>query len=46
MAMKTRAYLGAGAVEVWIVDDTGALQVEGASGAQPVNRFGVTLALC
>lgn len=45
MAMKTRAYLGAGAVEVWIVDDTGALQVEGASGAQPANRFGVTLAL-
>ena len=43
MAHKTRLFLEAGAVEVWIVSDTGEWQVFDASGAQPATRFGVTL---
>jgi Uma2 family endonuclease len=45
MAMKTRAYLSAGAVEVWIVADAGTCQVFDAQGAQPASRYGVQLAL-
>lgn len=45
MEMKTRAYLAAGAVEVWIVSDAGARQVFDALGAQPRSRFGVALEL-
>ena len=45
MAMKTRAYLAAGAVEVWVVSEAGALQVFDADGAQPASRYGVQLTL-
>ncbi|KNZ33665.1 MAG: hypothetical protein AD742_05615 [Methylibium sp. NZG] len=45
MAMKTRAYLAAGAVEVWIVSEAGALQVFDADSEQPASRYGVRLAL-
>ena len=45
MAMKTRAYLAAGAVEVWIVSEAGALQVFDADGAQAASRYGVQLTL-
>lgn len=44
MALKTRLYLEAGAAEVWIVADIGAMHVFDAGGEQPVNRFGVILA--
>lgn len=45
MAMKTHAYLAAGAVEVWIVDEAGSLQVFGAQGPQEASRYPVRLAL-
>ncbi len=45
MAMKTRAYLEAGAVEVWLVADNGVLQVWTAQGQLPGSRYGVTLTL-
>ena len=45
MEMKTRAYLAAGAIEVWIVSDTGACQVFDASGVQAASRYRVQLAL-
>ena len=43
MAHKTRLYLEAGAVEVWIVAEQGAWQVFGAQGEQPTTRYAVTL---
>ena len=43
MAFKTQLFLAAGAVEVWIVSDTGAWQIFDAAGQQPTSRFGVTL---
>lgn len=45
MEMKTRAYLAAGAVEVWIVSDTGACQVFDANGVQSASRYRVQLDL-
>lgn len=45
MEMKTRAYLAAGAVEVWIVSDTGACRVFDANGLQAASRYGVQLAM-
>ena len=45
MAMKTRAYLSAGAVEVWIVSDSGSSQVFDANGMQSASRYRVQLAL-
>lgn len=45
MALKTRAYLAAGAVEVWIVTESGALQVFDAAGDQAASRWGVRLTL-
>jgi Uma2 family endonuclease len=45
MEMKTRAYLAAGAVEVWVVSEVGGVQVVDSLGAQPRSRFQVTLAL-
>lgn len=41
MAMKTRAYLAAGAVEVWIVDESGAVAVQDGSGPVAASRYGV-----
>ena len=43
MAFKTQLFLAAGAVEVWIVSDTGAWQIFDTAGQQPTSRFGVTL---
>ena len=43
MAFKTQLFLAAGAVEVWIVSDTGAWQIFDATGQQAISRFGVTL---
>ena len=42
---KTRAYLAAGAQEVWWVFEDGAVRYCDASGERPSSRFGVTLAL-
>ena len=43
MAFKTRLFLEAGAVEVWIVSETGNWQVFDADGPQPATRYGVQL---
>ncbi len=43
MAFKTRLFLAAGAVEVWIVADTGDWQIFDAQGQQAASRFGVQL---
>ncbi len=45
MAFKTRLFLEAGAVEVWIVADGGGWQVFDAQGEQAASRFGVRLDL-
>ena len=45
MEMKTRAYLAAGAVEVWIVSDAGPCQVFDVNGLQAASRYRVQLAL-
>lgn len=45
MALKTRLYLEAGAVEVWIVVETGATCVFDAGGERPTSRWPVVLAL-
>ena len=43
MEFKTALFLAAGAVEVWIVDETGERQVFDAQGEQTTSRFGVML---
>jgi Uma2 family endonuclease len=45
MAMKTRAYLDAGALEVWLVAVSGAIQVHTAQGPQGASRYRVTITL-
>jgi Uma2 family endonuclease len=45
MAFKTRLFLEAGAVEVWIVSEAGQWQVFDSQGLQPVTRYGVKLVL-
>ena len=45
MDMKSRAYLAAGAVEVWVVSESGACQVLGAAGVQAASRYPVRLVL-
>jgi Uma2 family endonuclease len=45
MAFKTRLFLEAGAVEVWIVSEGGGWQVFDAGGLQATSRYGVQLAL-
>lgn len=42
---KTRAYLAAGAVEVWLVAETGKVRFIDASGERPQSRFPVALRL-
>jgi hypothetical protein len=42
---KTRAYLAAGAHEVWWVFEDGAVRFFDATGERPSSHFGVTLAL-
>jgi Uma2 family endonuclease len=44
MHFKTRLYLDAGAVEVWIVSEDGGWTVFDARGPQPASRYGVSLA--
>ncbi len=43
MVFKTRLFLEAGALEVWIVSEAGAWQVFDANGSQPASRYGVQL---
>lgn len=43
MALKTRLYLEAGAVEVWIVGQESGWQVFDAAGARPASGYGVQL---
>jgi Uma2 family endonuclease len=45
MDFKTRVYLEAGAVEVWIITNSGELEVFNATGRQPASRYGVVLKL-
>jgi Uma2 family endonuclease len=45
MAFKTRLFLEAGAVEVWIVSEAGLWQVFDQQGQQTATRYGVRLAL-
>jgi Uma2 family endonuclease len=45
MEMKTRVYLEAGALEVWIVAVSGAIQVHNAQGLQAASRYPVTVTL-
>jgi Uma2 family endonuclease len=45
MAFKTRLFLEAGAVEVWIVGEDGSWQVFDSGGLQPATRYGVQLTL-
>lgn len=42
---KTSAYLAAGAHEVWLVSEDGAVRFVGPDGDQPKSRFPVTLSL-
>lgn len=42
---KTRAYLAAGAVEVWIVAEDGSIRYFTAQGEQPMSGFPVTVSL-
>lgn len=42
---KTRAYLAAGAIEVWIVAEDGTIRYFGASGEQPKSSFPVAVSL-
>lgn len=45
IALKTRAFLAAGAHEVWIVSEDGAVTIHGAAGVRATSAFGVTLTL-
>lgn len=43
MAFKTRLYLDAGAVEVWVIDENGVWHVFGADGPRGDTRFAVRM---
>jgi len=45
MELKKRAYLAAGAVEVWVVTEDGDLSIFDADGPREESRFGVRLTL-
>jgi Uma2 family endonuclease len=45
MARKTKAYLAAGAVEVWVISESGTLNVHDADGLRSDSRYGVKLEL-
>ena len=45
VAAKSDAYLAAGAYEVWLVSEDGAVRFVGAGGDQPKSRFPVVLSL-
>jgi Uma2 family endonuclease len=45
MALKTRLYIEAGAIEVWIINETGAIVVFGAAGELASSRWPITVAL-
>jgi Uma2 family endonuclease len=42
---KTRAYLKAGAEEVWLVSENGAIRFIGGDGERTKSRFGITVSL-
>lgn len=44
-AKKTRAYLQAGALEVWLVTEDGRIRFRGADGEAPRSRFGANVEL-
>jgi len=43
IADKVRAYLAAGAVEVWVAEEEGAVSIHGQAGELASSRFGVKL---
>ena len=45
LTLKTKAYLAAGAREVWLVAEDGAWQVFDAAGVRAASRYAVTLTL-
>jgi Uma2 family endonuclease len=45
MEMKTRVYLAAGALEVWLVAVSGSIQVHSAQGPQAASRYPVQITL-
>jgi Uma2 family endonuclease len=45
ISAKTRAYLAAGAHEVWVVDESGAIRYFDSSGEKPDSKFGVSISL-
>jgi hypothetical protein len=45
LAMKTRAYLAAGACEVWVVTEAGEVSVHDADGVRAASRYPVRLSL-
>ena len=45
MEAKRKAYLAAGAVEVWIVSEAGSVDIFDATGRCEASRFGVRLTL-
>jgi hypothetical protein len=42
---KVAAYIAAGACEVWVVAEDGAIEILDEAGAQPLSAFGITLML-
>ncbi len=45
IAAKTKAYLAAGAREVWVVEESGAMRYFDANGEKPVSGFPVAISL-
>lgn len=45
ISAKTRAYILAGAHEVWVVDESGAIRYFDSTGEKPASRFGVSISL-
>src|SRR5262245_6485762 len=45
ISAKTKAYLAAGAHEVWLVEESGAVRYFDAAGEKPASRFGVSISL-
>jgi Uma2 family endonuclease len=45
IAAKTKAYLTAGAQEVWVVEESGAIRYFDEAGEKPASRFAVSISL-
>ena len=45
ISAKTKAYIAAGAHEVWVVDESGAIRYFDAAGEQRASKFGVSISL-